>query len=188
MLWLLACSEQQSTFTPKPRGFHRIVLPEAAYVSLPDTLPYRFRYSANAQLIKDTSAYSEKYWYDIFYPNFSANLDIAYKKIENQAQFKDYINDSHKLVDKHHIKAYSIEQSVVKTPKGLTGIVFELSGDVPTQFQFYITDSVQHFLRVDLYFPTATHNDSLAPIIEYIKKDMIEMMNTTEWNKNFVKK
>jgi gliding motility-associated lipoprotein GldD len=56
-----------------------------------------------------------------------------------------------------------------------------LSGEVPSQFQFYITDSTRHFLRGALYFPTATKNDSLAPIINYIKQDMIHLLNTTRW-------
>ena len=49
------------------------------------------------------------------------------------------------------------------------------------QFQFITTDSVNHFLRGALYFQVATKNDSLAPIIEYIKKDMIHILNTLEW-------
>jgi len=64
------------------------------------------------------------------------------------------------------------------TPKGYSGFVSELSGEVPTQFQFFVTDSTQHFLRGALYFQTAVKNDSLAPIIEYIKVDMMHLMNT----------
>jgi hypothetical protein len=36
-------------------------------------------------------------------------------------------------------------------------------------------------LRGALYFRTATANDSLAPVIEYIKADMIHLLNTLEW-------
>ena len=32
-----------------------------------------------------------------------------------------------------------------------------------------------------LNYQVATKNDSLAPIIEYIKKDMIHILNTLEW-------
>jgi gliding motility-associated lipoprotein GldD len=59
--------------------------------------------------------------------------------------------------------------------------VAELSGEVPTQFQFYVTDSTHHFLRGALYFNTAVKNDSLAPIIEYIKSDMMHLINTLEF-------
>jgi len=57
-----------------------------------------------------------------------------------------------------------------------------LSGEVPSQFQFHITDSTQHFLRGALYFRTATKNDSLAPVIEYVKKDIVHLLNTLTWN------
>jgi gliding motility-associated lipoprotein GldD len=62
-------------------------------------------------------------------------------------------------------------------------VVAELSGEVPTQFQFFVTDSTDHFLRGALYFNTAMKNDSLAPVIEYIKVDMIHLINTLEFKK-----
>ena len=62
-------------------------------------------------------------------------------------------------------------------PIGLGG----LQGEVPSQFQFFSTDSVHHFIRGALYFNTATKNDSLAPSIEFVKMDIIHMLNTLEW-------
>ena len=67
------------------------------------------------------------------------------------------------------------------TPEGYTGVVAELSGEVPTQFQFFVTDSTDHFLRGALYFNTAMKNDSLAPVIEYIKVDMAHLMNSVKF-------
>ena len=57
----------------------------------------------------------------------------------------------------------------------------ELSGQVPSQVQFYTTDMAQHFLRGALYFNTATQNDYLAPVIAFIKEDIIHMIQTLEW-------
>jgi gliding motility-associated lipoprotein GldD len=58
--------------------------------------------------------------------------------------------------------------------------VEELTGEVPSHFQFFVTDSTQHFLRGALYFPSV-QEDSLSPVIEYVKKDIIHMLNTLEW-------
>jgi gliding motility-associated lipoprotein GldD len=80
------------------------------------------------------------------------------------------------------IKASGVEESVIKTPSGKTASIYELEGEVPSQFQFYISDSSKHFMRGALYFRTATKNDSLAPVIEFIKKDIIHMLNTTKWD------
>lgn len=124
----------------------------------------------------------EPYWIDIYYPEFVANIQITYKAIEQDStKLQEYLNDSYKLTAKHQIKAYSIEESIIQTPNHHTAVVAELSGEVPTPFQFYSTDSAQHFIRGALYFRTASKNDSLAPVIDYVKKDIIHMLNTLTW-------
>jgi gliding motility-associated lipoprotein GldD len=180
-LCVFACTEEAS-YTPKPRGFHYIALPTAKYAHLPDSLPYLFEYSAHAQLLNDTSYLADRYWLEIYYPEFQANIDISYKPIRNQQDFREYVDDCFKLAQKHNIKAQAINEIVNKTPKGYTSVVYELEGDVPSYLQFYVTDSAKHFLRTSLYFPTSTKGDSLAPIIAFIKKDMEKMMNTVDWN------
>ncbi len=180
---VVACTGE-ATFTPKPKGYHRIDLPTAAYRRVPDSLPYTFEYSAHAQLLPDTSRMAEKYWLELYYPTFTANIDISYKKIRNQADFRDYVTDCYKLAQKHNIKAQAIEEIVSKTNQGYTSVVYQLEGDVPSVFQLYVTDSTQHFLRASLYFPSADLNDSLAPLIQFVKRDMIHLMNTVDWKKS----
>lgn len=171
-------------YTPKPVGYNRIELPEHAYQQLADSFPYSFEYSKHAKVMKDTSWMSERFWIDLFYPELGATVQITYKPVRSQEKLlNEYLNDSYKLTSKHQIKAYSIEESIIKTSKGLTAVVSELSGEVPTQFHFYSTDSVQNFIRGALYFRTATKNDSLAPVIDYVKKDIVHLINTLHWNK-----
>lgn len=171
----------QQDYLPKPKGYNRIVLPEATYQLLPDTLPYRFEYSDHATLLADTSWISEKYWVDVFYPYFDANVQITYKAITNDAVKEEYLNDSYRLTSKHNIKAYAIEEKILVLNSGNVASVTELEGEVPSQFQFHITDSTQHFLRGALYFKMAQKNDSLRPAIDFIKNDIIHMLNTLEW-------
>lgn len=178
-LALAACS---SDYVPKPQGYNRIDLPEHAYVSLPDTFPYWFEYSKYAEIHKDTSSRSERYWLNVFYPDFVANVQLTYKPLYNdQQRLKELLDDAYRLTANHQIKASAIEENIIGTPSGKKALIAELSGEVPSQFQFYITDSIRHFLRGALYFRTATKNDSLAPVIEYIKVDIIHMLNTLEW-------
>lgn len=185
LLVLAACS---SDYVPKPKGYNRIDLPEHAYVSLPDTFPYWFEYSKHARLYKDTSARSERYWLNIFYPDFVANVQLTYKSLHSdEERLEELLDDAYRLTANHQIKASAIEENIIGTPSGKKALVAELSGEVPSQFQFYITDSVKHFLRGALYFRTATKNDSLAPIIEYLKVDIIHMLNTLEWEDTPVK-
>ncbi|MEK6476474.1 gliding motility lipoprotein GldD [Catalinimonas sp. 4WD22] len=174
-----ACS---SDYVPKPKGYNRINLPPHAYVSLADTLPYQFEFSKYAEVHEDTSYNAEPYWLNVYYPEHQASIQLTYKDINNsEEKLETLLEDSYRLTANHQIKAAAIEERVLGTPSGKRALVAELKGEVPSQFQFYITDSIDHFLRGALYFRTATKNDSLAPVIEYIKVDMIHMLNTLQW-------
>jgi len=176
MLFIGACSED---YLPKPKGYNRIDLPRRDFVSLDKNLPYNFEYSVHAQIERDSFNLQEKTWANVHYTDFNARVHLTYKAINgDKALFKTYLNDAMSLTFKHQVKAYGIDEAVLLTPKGYTGFVSELSGEVPTQFQFFVTDSTQNFLRGALYFQTAVKNDSLAPIIEYIKIDMMHLINT----------
>ncbi|MFZ2906727.1 MAG: gliding motility lipoprotein GldD [Cyclobacteriaceae bacterium] len=171
-------------YLPKPLGYNRLILPKPAYHSLPDTLPYTFEYSVHARLLADTSWISERFWIEVYYPNIKANVHITYKKIENNEQLlKEFMNDAYVLTAKHQIKAYAIDEVIIKTPSGKTAVVAELDGEVPSQMQFTITDSTQNFLRGALYFNTKVNNDSLQPAIEYVKNDIMHLINSFDWKK-----
>lgn len=179
---ILLVSGCQREYLPKPVGYNRLELPEAQYQVLPDTLPYTFEYSKSAQLLRDTSGFSERYWLEIYYPSLKSNIHITYKPIRNSEQLlKEFMNDAYTLAAKHQIKAYAIDEVIVKTPSGKTAVVVELQGEVPSQMQFTITDSTRNFLRGALYFNTQVQNDSLKPAIEYMKKDIMHLINTFDW-------
>lgn len=175
----IAC---EADYYPKPNGFNRIDLPDHEYKVLPDSFPYSFEYSTHAKILPDSSYNRERYWFALFYPNFIAEVHITYKLLNNNRDsLRANIDDAYKLTTKHQIKASSIQETILMTPSGKKVSIAELEGDVPSQFQFYTTDSTEHFLRGALYFRTATENDSLAPVIEYVKKDIIHSLNTLEW-------
>lgn len=176
---LISCS---SDYVPKPLGYNRLDLPTAAYQPLPDTLPYQFEYSKHARLLRDTSAIHEKDWIEIYYPGIEANIHVTYKNVnQDNKLLKEFMNDAYTLTSKHQIKAYAINELISTTPSGKTAVIAELEGEVPSQFQVTITDSTQNFLRAALYFNTRVANDSLAPAIEYMKKDVLHLINTLEW-------
>lgn len=171
-------------YLPKPLGYNRLELPSPAYQPLPDSLPYTFEYSTHARLLPDTTGFRERFWIEIYYPQLKANVHVTYKKINHNEQLlKEFLNDAYTLTAKHQIKAYAINEVITKTPSGKTAVIAELEGEVPSQFQFTITDSTKHFVRGALYFNTHVANDSLAPAIDYMKKDIMHMINTLEWKK-----
>ncbi len=169
-------------YLPKPKGYNRIDLPEFEYQILPDSFPYSFEYSKHARLLRDSSWISERYWIELYYPYFDADVEITYKPIRNQKELsEEYLSDSYRLTSQHNVKAYAMEESILQLPNGNVASVTELEGEVPSQFQFHVTDSTHNFLRGALYFKTATKNDSLRPVIDYVKTDMIHLLNTLEW-------
>lgn len=179
-LFLCACGS--SNYLPKPKGYNRIDLPKHEYQKITEKRPYQFEFSKGAIIRPDSSKIAEPHWIHIIYPKFKADIQLTYKSLKADSQFfAEFIDDSHKLINKHMIKASSIEESVIKTPSGKTAAIYELEGEVPSQFQFYISDSTTHFLRGALYFRTATKNDSLAPVIDFIKEDIVHLLNTLEW-------
>jgi len=177
-----ACS---SDYMPKPKGYNRIILPKNEYQSLVDTFPYKFEYSKYAVILGDSSWISEPYWIDVYYPKFQASVQVSYKPVKHSEELlREYISTAYKLTSKHQVKAYAIDEATFKTKNGKTAVVALLSGEVPSQYQFFCTDSINHFLRGALYFNTSTQNDSLAPVIAFVKTDIEQMLNTLEWNNN----
>lgn len=180
---LLWCSGCDSGYLPKPVGYNRLELPPHAYQSLPDTLPYTFEYSKYAKLLADTSFIHERFWIEIYYPNIKSDVHITYKALHGSEKLlKEFMDDAYTLTAKHQIKAYAINEAITTTPSGKTAVISEIQGEVPSQFQFTVTDSTKNFLRGALYFNTKVQNDSLAPAIEYMKRDMMHIINTLEWN------
>jgi len=180
LLILVGCGGED--FSPKPKGYNRIDLPTPQYQSLQEKHPFYFEYSTYSKILRDSSRTAMPHWLNIYYPQFQANVQLTYLPVnKDKKMLNNLLEDARTLIIKHQVKAESIEGGVIKTKKGLNVNVAELSGEVPTQFQFYVTDSTQHFFRGALYFRTATANDSLAPVINYIKKDMLHLLNTLEW-------
>lgn len=185
MVIAVACKPD---FMPKPKGFNRIELPESNYQALPDSFPYSFEYSKFAKILKDSSWIAEPYWIDIYYPRFGASIQVSYKPVKKDKDLLiEYVATAYKLTSKHQVKAYAIDKAIFKTKTGKTAEIAKLSGEVPSQYQFFTTDSINHFLRGALYFNTATQNDSLAPVIDYMREDILHLLNTLEWRDNTAK-
>lgn len=179
IFFMISCSRD---YQPKPKGYNRLVLPGQEYRLSPDSLPYSFEYSRYATLLKDTSWIREKNWVEIYYPELKANIHITYKKLNNKEDFlKELLDDAYKLTSKQQVKASGIDELITITPSGKTAVIAEIAGDVPSQFQFTVTDSSSNFIRGALYFNTRVQNDSLAPAIDFMKKETMHFINTLNW-------
>ena len=173
-----------SDFTPKPRGYFRIDLPEKVYQKFDTTYPFTFEYPVYATIQRDSSRLAEPYWFNIVYRPFNAQLHFSYKVIHDN--LKQYLDDSRTLVNKHIPKANAIQQrEYLDAPNKVYGLVFDIKGsDAASTYQFYLTDSVSRFVRGALYFNLVPNNDSLQPVIDFLKQDLQHMIATFRWKEN----
>lgn len=172
----------ESEYYPKPKGYFRIDLPEKDYVvfdSVP--LPYLFELPDYAKVTPDTGTMAEPYWIDIHYKPFDASLHFSYKEITENLDI--YLEDARLFVNKHIPKASIINERLYNDDMNrVYGIVFKIEGrGAASPVQFFLTDSTKHFVRAALYFNFQPNNDSLAPVIDYISKDVEHMVETFEW-------
>ena len=178
---LLFAAGCNSDFTPKPRGYIRIDLPKKAYQLFDTAFPYTFEYPVYAKIIPDSSRMTEPYWINIVYTPFHAQLHFSYKVIKDN--LKQYLEDSRTLVNKHIPKASAIQQrEYVNAENRIYGLVYDIKGsDAASTYQFYLTDSISKFVRGALYFNLIPNNDSLQPVIDYLKEDIQHMITTFRW-------
>ncbi len=175
------CRNKSQT-TPRPQGYFRIDLPEKKYQSLHINCSYTFEYPAYSEILRDPGGTGQDCWLNIHYPEFNGDIHISYKRIENN--FKSYAEDARDLAYKHTIKAEAIEEErYTDKNREVYGIFYNLKGNVASPAQFFVTDSTKHFLRGSLYFRTEPNKDSLAPVIQFVKKDMRHLIETLQWKK-----
>lgn len=172
----------QNDAQPKPRGYFRIQLPQKEYLRFQlNSFPYQFDIPKYSKIGKPKNQ-PEKYWINVVYPMFKAQLHISYKPIHNNLD--TLLNDAHKMMNKHIPKANAInEQMFINDERRVYGMAYEIMGsEAASPYQFYLTDSTHHFLRGALYFNFSPNNDSLMPVIDFIKIDMDRLIESFEWN------
>ena len=174
----------ENSYTPKPRGYFRIDLPKKSYQRLDSIFPYSFEYPVYSNITNDPYAPNKKDWINLNFPDYNAVLHISYKRVDNN--LADYLNDAHMLVSKHIDKAEAIYDSLIIHPENnVFGLVYKIEGlGTATPYQFYVTDSTNHYLRGALYFNAHPNNDSLAPVIEFLEKDINHLISTMKWKDN----
>lgn len=177
MSW--SCSK---TTIPRPYGYFRVDLPQHSYRMI-DTLnlPYRFDLPVNVKLISRESK-GDKYWIDLYYPKLNASIYCSYKPVKGN--LIDLLEDTRKIVYKHSIRADGIGEKVFEHPeKNVHGILYDLKGNTASSVQFILTDSTRNFFRAALYFNNVPNKDSIAPMSEYIREDIVHLMESFEWKK-----
>lgn len=172
----------ENNYFPKPKGFFRLDLPPKKYIQF-DTIgfPYSFKIPDYVQIMPDFENPNEPFWINLNFKPFDAVLYISYKKVNNNLDV--YLEDARMFVTKHIPKANAINENIyINEADNVYGLVYNIEGSqAASPLQFYLTDSTKHFVRAALYFNFTPNNDSLTPIIEYIKQDITVFIETFTW-------
>lgn len=176
------CIKKEKVPTPKPVGYFRIDFSEPHYITWDSLLPFSFEYSdiANFNIIKNEN---QQYWMDLNYPNYNVSLKMSYFPLKND--LRELVLEEEKIINFHidRRKADDVEFSFVNDDDAhLYGKIYDIAGKgVACPLQFWLTDSSNHYVRASLYFNFSPNNDSLEPIIHYIREDVLQMINTWKW-------
>ena len=186
LLCFFISSSCNSPYIPKPTGYFRIDFPSKEYQLFNEPgYPYTFEYPVYSNIIKDTTFFEttpeNPWWINIDFPQFAARVHMSYKEI-GKNKFDSLVNDAFKLSYKQHTyKASAIEDSAMVTPNNVHGMYFTLAGNTATANQFFLTDSTKHFLRGALYFAATPNEDSMGIVNDFLKKDILHLINTLKW-------
>jgi len=180
-LSLFSCtSEDDEATTPKPRAYFRITFPEKKYVKYDSVCPFTFEIPAYSKMENDKTPNAEPCWLNLTFPSLNGTLHLSYKPVNGNA--KALFEDTYTLASKHQIKASGIEEHLFNNDSlKVYGLMYEIEGNAASSVQFYLTDSTKHFLRGALYFNSVPNIDSIAPVIEFVKKDIYHLIETFRW-------
>jgi len=168
---------------PKPKAFLRLEYPQPQYELIKPNLPFVFEKNRLANGIDKIGSSSDKNMlgFEIAYPSFKGSIYITYKKIDT-SNLKSHITDAQNMTQTHAEKAIGIsEQIFVDSENRVFGSLFEVDGNAASQSQFYVTDSIKHFLTGSLYFFARPNFDSILPAANYLKKDIQHIIETLKW-------
>ena len=174
---LSSMTNQQKNSIPHPKGYFRIDLPEKSYKQYDGKCPFKFEIPMYSFLVQNKN---DDCWYNIYFPDYNATVYLTYYNVNNDID--TLLNDNHDLAYKHVVKAKAIEESLFeKDSARVYGCLYNIKGNVASQVQFYMTDSVKHFIRGSLYFESRPNEDSLAPVVNFIRDDIEHFMESFEW-------
>jgi gliding motility-associated lipoprotein GldD len=173
-----------SDYSPKPRAYFKIDLPEKKYQNYSSNCPFSFEFPVYASVIPDKKKDAKPCWMDIYYPQFNGRVHLSYQTFSTRKQFDSLVEDARTFAFKHTVKATAIDEAMISYPeKSVYGIYYSIDGNTASSVQFFLTDSTNNYLRGALYFNEQPRLDSIQPVLDFIKKDIDHMIKTFKWQK-----
>lgn len=179
LLLLLAASCKQAA-VPKQRGMLRIDVPQDHAYKKAGVADVFFETSVHARFSEQKKS-SQRTWMNIEYPQWKGQIYLTYFQL-NDTGLQTLTEDARRFAYKHAVKATSIDESVFRFNEDhVYGMFFDIGGNTASAVQFFATDSTDNFLLGSLYFNAEPNRDSLNPVINYVRQDMLHLIETLKW-------
>ena len=185
---LAAACAGETAETPKPRAFPRVEYPTAT-TEVPfrlEVCPFTFAHPDYITVERDTlffdDAPADPCWFDLVTPALNGRVHVSYYPITSGQDFEQYRDDAYELVGKHNVVATYIDEQPIRRPEAdVHGYSFAVEGDAASPYQLFVTDSARHFLRAAVYVNAQARADSLAPVYEFLRRDLDEVVRGLTW-------
>ena len=179
LFFFISCTPD---YSPKPSGYFHIDLEDHNYKSLIDYPEFEFNISNQVEVIKIPEANKGK-WFNLAYPRLNAQIYCSYLPI-TKMNLEQAFKKGHEFIGKHTVKIEEIqEQAFESQEQNVYGFIYKLKGEAASPIQFMLTDSISSFFRGALYFNDIPNQDSIAPVLEYINKDIQIIIESFRWKK-----
>lgn len=184
LLTALASScHHRNDYSPKPEAYLRLDMPKQDYRKV-DTLalPFTFDASTEAEVRIKKDQPREKY-IDLYYPRYHATAFLTYKAIQGSHEWQAQVDTSYKFLTQHFNFSSGVdEKQYVDPTNNIIAFTYQLKGSkVASTYQFWVSDSTHHFLRGALFLDQAPNNDSLAPVLDYLQRDLRHLVESVRW-------
>ena len=182
-IFILGCDNY---LMPKQSAFLRLDYSNPQYEQINNNeFPFLFETNNILSNISDINISNESIDFILKYDELNAQVNFQYKNIDSKETLDTYILDLKKTIETHSIMANTVRiRDYVLEENDIYGRIFDLSGNVASPYQFYLTDNENNVISGFVYFNIKPNYDSILPGINYIENDIINLIESFSWKKN----
>lgn len=176
-LFLVGCS---SNTTPREKKSTQTIRSTHELTTY-ETDRFSFKYNKGQTIKLKNAEKVGEIWFDISDPAIDATIYCSYLPIDTGGLYRA-LEDSYHLAYSHVSVSEGINQRLVLNDSLKTyATIYDIEGQVATPIQFYVTDSVSHFLRGSVYYNKAVKNDSVAQSTNILRDDILTLIESLRW-------
>ena len=109
-------------------------------------------------------------------------VDLSLNKISKAEDLENKFRDFSLTLETHSKKSNGMfVREYEDIDNRVYAKIFEMRGDVASPIQFYLTDSTSNFINGSLNLKFKSKYDSIFPTIQYVKNDILVLVESLNW-------